>query len=310
MDTMQPATQVPSPEILIEEWSSWLLGERGLSKETDKMYRWRIGYMLRLAGKDPLTITTADLRGHLLATCPKANTKGAALRAFRSFFGFLALECYRPDDPSRKIRQAKIPQSLPKHLSAEEAVRLEEAAYWEGIAMHALCRLYLYEGLRLSEGCQLSWREPTVAEDPEGLSSGTVDLEAGWLRVRGKGATDRDLPLHPKVREALKRLWKYRSSEVWLFPRKPNAARPGQENSPITRSCVQRAVKRWGKAAGIDRRVFPHALRHTMATNYLAAGVDITYVQAALGHSDIQMTMRYARVRKEDLKRTIGKLKY
>lgn len=47
-----------------------------------------------------------------------------------------------------------------------------------------------------------------------------------------------------------------------------------------------------------------------MATNYLAVGVDITYVQAALGHSDVQMKMRYARVRKEDLKRTIGKLKY
>jgi site-specific recombinase XerD len=53
-----------------------------------------------------------------------------------------------------------------------------------------------------------------------------------------------------------------------------------------------------------------HKLRHTFATSYLAAGADITYVQAALGHADIKMTMRYARVRKTDLKRTMGRVKY
>ncbi|MDQ3784592.1 MAG: tyrosine-type recombinase/integrase [Actinomycetota bacterium] len=307
---MQSPAQ-PSPNHLLEEWQTWLLAERNLSKETAKMYGWRIGHLLRLSGTDPLEIQTSDLRKHLLEVCPAANTKGAALRAFRSFFGFLASEGYRTDDPSRKVRQPKVPQMLPKYLSPDEAAGLDEASYWEGIQTHALCRVYLYGGLRATEACRLAWRQPTKAEDPDDLCTGVVSLDEGWIRVLGKGSKERDLPMHPKVREALKRLYKYRKHDVWVFSRKANALRPGQENLPITKSCAQQAVKRWAIAAGIDpNRVSLHKLRHTFATGYLSAGVDITYVQAALGHSDIRMTMRYARVRKEDLKRTIGKLKY
>jgi site-specific recombinase XerD len=311
MDNMQPQSRPPAASELIDEWRSWLLGERCLSRETAKVYSWRVNYLLRLASKHPLDVTTADLRQHLLATCPKANTKDAALRAFRSFFGFLASEGYRGHNPASALRRPRIPASLPRYLSADEAARLDGAAYWEGIGAHALCRLYLYQGLRCREGCCLAWREPVPIEDPEDLCSGVVDLDGGWILVRGKGGKDRELPIHPKVREALKRLHKYRKSELWLFPRKPNLLRPGQERLPISRSGVQQAVIRWANSAGIDpAKVSPHKLRHTFATTYLSGGADITYVQAALGHSDIRMTMRYARVRKEDLKRTIGKVRY
>jgi integrase/recombinase XerD len=311
METMQRRSVEIPPADLLGEWRAWLLGERCLSGETAKVYSWRIGYLLRLSGVHPLEVTAGDLRQHLLSVCPKANTKDSALRAFRSFFGFLASEGYRQDDPSRSLRRPKIPASLPKYLSAEEARKLDEAAYWEGLAMHALYRIYVFQGLRCVEGCRLTWRNPRSDEDRLGLSSGVVDLDSGWIRVRGKGSKDREVPIHPKARESLQRLHKYRKSDLWLYPRKPRADKPGQENLPITRSCVQQAVNRWADAAGIERsKVSPHKLRHTFATSYLSAGVDITYVQAALGHSDIRMTMRYAQVRKEDLKKTISKLKY
>ena len=307
---MQP-NALPSTSELLKGWQTWLLAERNLSNETARMYGWRIRHLLRLSGADPLEIQTADLRKHLLEVCPAANTKGAALRAFRSFFGFLASEGYRTDDPSRKVRQPKVPQKLPQYLSTNEAAGLDDASRCEGVQTHALCRVYLYEGLRATEACRLAWRQPTKAEDPDYLCTGVVSIQEGWIRVLGKGSKERDLPMHPKVLESLIRLYKNRNHDVWVFSRKANALRPGQENLPITKSCAQQAVKRWAIAAGIDpHRVSVHKLRHTFATAYLSAGVDITYVQAALGRSDIRMTMRYARVRREDLKRTIGKLKY
>lgn len=304
------AVDVP-PDRLIDEWESWLLAERSLALQTAKAYTWRVGYLVRLCEKHPFDIQTGDLRRHLLEVCPAANTKGAALRAFRSFFGFLVIEGHRDDDPSRRLRYPKVPQSLPKYLDAAGAAKIDEAAYWEDVQMHALCRVYLFAGLRATEACRLAWRQPTKAEDPTRLCTGVVSLSGGWIRVIGKGAKERDIPIHPKAREALVRHHKYRKHEVWVFPRRPNAMRPGQENLPITCSCAQQAVKRWALAAGLDPNlVSVHKLRHTFATGYLGSGVDITFVQAALGHSDIRMTMRYARVRKEDLRRTIGRLKY
>lgn len=223
----------------------------------------------------------------------------------------LHAEAWRSDDPSRVIRQPKIPESLPRYLDVTEAAKLDAAAYWEGVQLHALCRIYLYEGLRAAEGCRLAWREPTKFEDPEGLCTGIVNLREGWILVRGKGSKERELPIVPRLREALVRLYKYRKHDVWLFPRRPHGSRPGQENLPFSVVGAQQAVKRCARAAGIDpTRVSVHKLRHTFATSYLAAGADITYVQAALGHADIKMTMRYARVRKTDLKRTMGRVKY
>lgn len=301
----------PTAEDLLREWGDWLLGERSLARETAKLYKWRLGYLLRLSGKSPLEITTADLREHLVGVCRAANTKSVARNVFRSFFGFLVQEGYREDNPATPLKRPKIPNSMPKYLDSADAKALDEAASWEGLQEHALCRLFLYQGLRVSEACRLTWRPPTRLEDPEDAATGLVSTDQGWLLVRGKGGKDRELPLHPRVKEVLARLYKYRKSDVWLFPRRANKSRPGNEKLPITRECAQVAVKRWAKAAGLDvARVSVHKLRHTFATTYLANGADITYVQAALGHANVAMTMRYARVRKEDLKRTIGKVKY
>lgn len=296
---------------LLDEWAAWMLGERCLSRETVTSYTWRIGYFLRLTDKHPFEVDVADLRRHLADKCHAPNTKGTALRAMRSFLGFLNREGYRDDDPSRAVKMPKIPNALPRYLDPKDAAKLDEAAYFEGVEMHGLCRLWLYQGLRATEGCCLAWKPPNRHDDPDERCTGLLDLPAGWLMVKGKGAKDRELPIHPRVKEAMSLVWKYRKHDFWVFPRRPNKGRPGQENLPVTPDAMRDAVKRWAKAAGLDpATISPHRLRHTFATSYLGAGADITYVQAALGHSDISMTMRYARVRKEDLKRTIGKVKY
>ena len=111
MAIVQPAQDVPDPQALLVDWQAWLLRERCLSPLTAQKYGWRMNYFLRLCKKNPLDVSTSDLRQHLLAVCPKPNTKHAALRAFRSFFGFLAAEGYR-DDPSRAIRAPKVPDSM------------------------------------------------------------------------------------------------------------------------------------------------------------------------------------------------------
>lgn len=290
---------VPSYELLLESYVAYLVGERTLSKNTAELYRWRNDYFLRSAGVHPFDVTTGSLREHMLATCPRPATKESARCAFRSFYGFLVDEGYREDNPALALRRAKIADSLPKYLSPEEAAALDEAAYWEGLRSWSLCRLYLYLGLRATEGCHLAWRWPTRAEDPNALCSGVVDLREGWILVRGKGAKERQLPITPEVADPLRRLRKHPDHDLWLFP-KPT----GDKSKPVAITTVRGMVKRWAKAAGIDpTRVTIHVLRHTFATQFLSNGGGLAYVQNALGHADLKMTLRYARVKKDDLRR-------
>jgi integrase/recombinase XerD len=272
------------PTTLLDAFESHIVDERGLSRETGKMYRYRVEHACRLDGRyrsrnnpsvkgpelpaiHPLDVEVTDLKRYLLERCPKAGTKATARKAFRSFYGWLVEEGYREDNPALSLKRPKVPNSLPKYLSQEEADKLSEAAYWEGVSEHALMQTYRYAGVRLTEGRSLAWQWPSSAQDPDGVCSGIVELgNEPFLWVRGKGEKERTVPMHPKLAEALRKLHKYRRSEVWLFPRHDGSG-------PLPNATIYRMVKRWARQVGIDEsKVSPHKLRHTFATALLARG--------------------------------------
>jgi site-specific recombinase XerD len=115
---------------------------------------------------------------------------------------------------------------------------------------------------------------------------------------QGKGGRDRDLPLSPKLLATLREYWRWMKPKTYLFP--------GMENNwradiPITEKVVWTAVSSAAKAAGINKRVSPHTLRHSFATHLLEAGADLRTIQMLLGHAKLADTTVYLHLSRRHL---------
>jgi site-specific recombinase XerD len=139
--------------------------------------------------------------------------------------------------------------------------------------IHKLCFTVLYAcGLRISEAAT--------------LEVGAVDGTNLVLRIIGKGDKERRVPLPQPVLDDLRRLWRTHRNPRWLFPNHFGT-------KPVNQQVLCRTFSAAARAAGITRRVTPHALRHSYATRLLESGVDTRVVQILLGHVNIATTALY-----------------
>jgi site-specific recombinase XerD len=164
---------------------------------------------------------------------------------------------------------------LPTILSPEEVRRLIAGAK---NLYHRTMLLTLYgAGLRRSELCHLKVSH--------------IDSQRMVLRVeRGKGGVDREVPLSPTLLTALREYYRWMRPQTYLFPGTKDGWRA---DKPITSKVIWEAVRLAARAAGIDRRVTPHTLRHCYATHLLEAGADLRTIQVLLGHADLTHTTVY-----------------
>lgn len=149
-------------------------------------------------------------------------------------------------------------------LTTDEANRLREAA--TTLRERLIVWILLDTGLRVREFCE--------------LDAGALDWHHGTLRVRGKGAKVRVVPLPPRTRDLLERTFTLEPSEL-------------RRMRPRT---VQRVLRRLGRAAGIARPVTPHVLRHTFAVHCLQRGLSLASLQRLLGHNHLATTARYLNI--------------
>jgi integrase/recombinase XerD len=178
----------------------------------------------------------------------------------------------------RKIQIERIPfprreRRLPLVLSREEVKALIEAAR---TLRHRTLLATLYGGgLRVSEVTQLK-----VAD---------IDARRSALWVRqGKGRRDRQTLLSPKLLELLRAYWRAERPASWLFPNATGA--------PISAKAAYLACRGAAQAAGIQKPVHPHSLRHAFATHLLEAGTNLRTIQILLGHANLETTARYLQV--------------
>ena len=185
----------------------------------------------------------------------------------------------RPD-LARRLAVVRQPCRLPTVLSVEEIALLLQAA--PGPKYRAAFAAAYGAGLRVSE---------VVA-----LKVGDIDSERMLLRIeQGKGRKDRHAMLSPQLLERLREWWREgrRLGALlpggWLFPgRNPI--------EPLSTRQLNRAVHAAAEAAGINKRVSPHTLRHSFATHLLEQDTDIRIIQVLLGHAKLDTTARYTRV--------------
>lgn len=175
---------------------------------------------------------------------------------------------------------------LPKFLTPAEADRLAAAAQSPLERTLILCALYL--GLRVSE---------LVC-----LRAENVDVEGGIVNViAGKGDKDRNLPLALKLKEPLG-WWLCGRRDGWVFPS------PRFRGRHLSARWVQLAIKAAAARAGLAKRVTPHVLRHSFATNLLHKGADLREVQELLGHSSVAITEIYTHVLPDRLRGAVDRL--
>jgi integrase/recombinase XerD len=199
------------------------------------------------------------------------GTVGLHVAALRFFFvRVLKRRALREELPTPKRHRR-----LPTVLSPEEVRRLIAGAK---NLYHRTMLLTLYgAGLRRSELCH--------------LKVGHIDSQRMVLRVeRGKGGVDREVPLSPTLLTALREYYRWMRPQTYLFPGTKDGWRA---DKPITPRVIWDAVRFAARAAGIDRRVSPHTLRHSYATHLLEAGADLRTIQVLLGHADLTHTTIY-----------------
>lgn len=223
----------------------------------------------------------------------KKKTQNYYLIALRSFLKFLAKRGIKSLSPEQ-IELAKVGERALDLISPEELHRLIEAPDGKDLKSlrdRAVLELLFSTGLRVSELCSLT-RD--------------VDFDEDSFSVRGKGEKIRVVFISDEARKAVKEYIKKRADlDDALFARVPREGRdePKGADLALDPRSVQRIVKYWAIKAGISKKVTPHIVRHSFATDLLHNGADLRAVQLLLGHSNISTTQIYTHVTDSELKR-------
>lgn len=222
----------------------------------------------------------------------KKNTQNYHLIALRAFLKYLAKRDIQTLAPE-KIELAKQGTRQVSFLENEELVRMlklpEKDPTIVGLRDKAILEMLFSTGLRVSELANLLIEQ--------------VNLKQDEFTVKGKGSKHRVVFFSDPAKIALKKYLEHRrDTSPCLFVRH-DRAKKGASGAPLTPRSVQRLVDRYSRAAGITKRVTPHTLRHTFATDLLRNGADIRSVQSLLGHESITTTQVYTHITDKELKR-------
>jgi integrase/recombinase XerD len=281
----------------IDQFLNYLLVEKGLSRATLESYsRDLLRYADFMDQHGQRTASAEDtplLLKHLIQLRNEglgARSRARHLVALRGFYRFLVQEKLLALDPAKLLDIPKTTLKLPDVLSVEEVrclLNAPNASTPQGIRDAAMLEVLYAAGLRVSELTSLKLQD--------------THLDAGFVRVLGKGSKERIVPIGQYAREkvlfflehARNRLLKNRTSP-YLF-----VARAGR---PMTRQGFWKLLRAYASKAGLLKKVTPHSLRHSFASHLLEGGADLRAVQMMLGHADISTTQIYTHVTKDRLR--------
>ena len=283
---------------LVDSYLHYLVVEKGLSRNTIESYGRDLRVFLDFVEGREIRSFREVTRGDVLAFLKELQGRGLSVRSvsrtlisLRGLFRFLLLEGHLEEDPVEEMEIPRPPRSLPHVLSLQEVERILEApdpGTPLGVRDRAMLELLYATGMRVSELAGLA---------PEG-----VDIQVGFVRVKGKGDKERVIPIGEVARERLDiylregrpRLLKGRESP-YLFV--------NRQGRGLSRQGIWKLIKRYALEAGVLTPITPHTLRHSFATHLLERGADLRFVQVMLGHADIGTTQIYTHLNQEYLRK-------
>jgi integrase/recombinase XerD len=267
----------------------WL--EDGLAKNTLEAYRRDVAQLAAFLGKRGLAAAReAELFAFLAARKGRASSAARLLSSLKRFYQYCLRERRVAADPTLKLEPPRRVPRFPRTLSEADVEALLEAPDVDtplGLRDRAMLEVLYACGLRVSELV--------------GLKVFAADLDAGVVRVLGKGSKERLVPLGEEAVAWLKRY--LADSRASLLRRKSaQALFVTERGAGMTRQGFWRNLKRYGARAIPGKPLSPHVLRHAFATHLINHGADLRAVQMLLGHADISTTQIYTHVARERLK--------
>lgn len=289
-------------EALLDEFCDALWLEDGLSRNTLESYRRDLAQFGKwLTGRHHKPLSQAahsdllEFLAYKVSLRAKAATTSRELSSLKRFYRFLLREGKIKADPSLNIDSPKQPRNLPKNLSEEDVELLlaaPNAAEPLGLRDKAMLEVLYASGLRVSELV--------------GMKVAQLSLDMGVVRVLGKGGKERLVPLGEEALFWVRRC-EMESRPLLLKGKASDCLFVTARGTAMTRQAFWYLIKRYARAAGLDKLLSPHTLRHAFATHLLNHGADLRVVQLLLGHADISTTQIYTHVARERLKQLHAK---
>ena len=291
------APAAPDLRTAIEDWQTWLCGERRAALNTRTAYlgdltRFLEFLMGHLGGRPTLAslaeLRPADFRAWLAAQAARGvsrSTIARGLSVVRGFYRWLAKAGLVDNPAVAALKTPRVPRPVPKALTVEEARDLLDSvpelarAPWIGKRDAAVIPLLYGCGLRIGEALSLGRREaPAPGQEA--------------LTVTGKGGKERMIPLLPVVVEAIRDYLE--ACPHALAPEGPLFV--GVRGKALGPRHIQARMAELRVLLGLPETASPHALRHSFATHLLAGGGDLRAIQELLGHASLSTTQRYTDV--------------
>jgi integrase/recombinase XerC len=275
---------------LVEDFLDYLRAERDASPLTLRNYSTDLAaFRTWLAGRcDWMRVDAFHLRGYLVHLSERKYDRPTIhlkMSALRSFFRWLVRSERIKNNPVVGLTLPKKHRKLPKFLTIQQVEVLLKAP--ENIRDKAILETLYSAGLRLHE--------------LTGLNDDDLDVLGEVVRIRGTGKKERLAPLGGPAVETLQK---------YLAHRQRSARGPlfvNRFGSRLTPRSVQRMLKKYLLAVGLDPSLTPHKLRHSFATHMLDAGADLRAVQELLGHANLSTTQIYTHITPERLKKVYEK---
>ena len=276
---------------LLDAFSDALWLEDGLSKNTLASYRRDLEQLAVFLKKTPLEKAgEAELFAFFAVRRGRASSAARMLSTLKRFYGWCLRERHVKADPTLKIDPPKRAPRFPKTLSeadVEALLAAPDVTVPLGMRDRTMFEVLYAAGLRVSELVNLKVFE--------------VNLDAGVLRVMGKGSKERLVPLGEEAVDWVKRFLSDPRKEI-LKKKTSDFLFVTGRGSAMTRQAFWQNIKRYGARAVPGKALSPHTLRHAFATHLINHGADLRVVQMLLGHADISTTQIYTHVARERMK--------
>ena len=282
---------------ILDPFLHYLAVEKGLARNTLEAYSRDLNaYLDFLEGEgiasfaETSKITAMAFIQHLQKQGLAQRSITRALVALRGLYRYLSQEGHLKVNPLEDMELPRLVPSLPHVLTVQDIEQLLDQPDSEtklGIRDGAMLELLYATGMRVSELCEL----PTSG----------LNLEVGFVTVRGKGGKERIVPIGEAAMERA-RIYLEKARGAMLKGRESPYLFVNNRGGKLSRQGFWKILRSYALKASITKRITPHTMRHSFATHLLERGADLRFIQAMLGHVDISTTQVYTHVNQEYLK--------